>query len=146
TGWIAGSGAALAAAAGVPSVAARDSASLVQAVQARARITPRMALKSSADRRRGRAARSRDVDCMESSPSLCCDMVIEYRSTACPQHNRRRVARDSPGRLPPVARPRKLLESARMRRAQQLGRYHLFDRIAFGGMAEIYRAKTFDSG
>jgi serine/threonine protein kinase len=32
-----------------------------------------------------------------------------------------------------------------MRRAQQLGRYHLFDRIAFGGMAEIYRAKTFDS-
>jgi serine/threonine-protein kinase len=32
-----------------------------------------------------------------------------------------------------------------MRRAQQLGRYHLFDRIAFGGMAEIYRAKTFDA-
>lgn len=32
-----------------------------------------------------------------------------------------------------------------MRRAQQLGRYHLLDRIAFGGMAEIYRAKTFDS-
>lgn len=29
--------------------------------------------------------------------------------------------------------------------AQQLGRYHLMDRIAFGGMAEIYRAKTFDS-
>lgn len=29
-------------------------------------------------------------------------------------------------------------------RAQQLGRYHLLDRIAFGGMAEIYRAKTFD--
>ncbi|MCE9571925.1 MAG: serine/threonine protein kinase [Deltaproteobacteria bacterium] len=33
-----------------------------------------------------------------------------------------------------------------MRRAQQLGRYHLLDRIAFGGMAEIYRAKTFDAG
>jgi serine/threonine protein kinase len=32
-----------------------------------------------------------------------------------------------------------------VRRAQQLGRYHLLDRIAFGGMAEIYRAKTFDS-
>lgn len=32
-----------------------------------------------------------------------------------------------------------------MRRAQQLGRYHLLDRIAFGGMAEIYRAKTFDT-
>lgn len=32
-----------------------------------------------------------------------------------------------------------------MRRAQQLGRYHLLDRIAFGGMAEIYRAKTFDN-
>ena len=32
-----------------------------------------------------------------------------------------------------------------MRKALQLGRYHLFDRIAFGGMAEIYRAKTFDS-
>jgi serine/threonine protein kinase len=32
-----------------------------------------------------------------------------------------------------------------MRRAQQLGRYHLFERIAFGGMAEIYRAKTFDA-
>ncbi len=34
---------------------------------------------------------------------------------------------------------------AALRRAQQLGRYHLLDRIAFGGMAEIYRAKTFDS-
>jgi eukaryotic-like serine/threonine-protein kinase len=32
-----------------------------------------------------------------------------------------------------------------LRRAQQLGRYHLLDRIAFGGMAEIYRAKTFDA-
>jgi eukaryotic-like serine/threonine-protein kinase len=32
-----------------------------------------------------------------------------------------------------------------LRRAQQLGRYHLLDRIAFGGMAEIYRAKTFDT-
>jgi serine/threonine-protein kinase len=31
-----------------------------------------------------------------------------------------------------------------MPQAQQLGRYHLLDRIAFGGMAEIYRAKTFD--
>lgn len=29
--------------------------------------------------------------------------------------------------------------------ARQLGRYHLLDRIAIGGMAEIYRAKTFDS-
>ena len=28
--------------------------------------------------------------------------------------------------------------------AQQLGRYHLLDRIAYGGMAEIFRAKTFD--
>jgi serine/threonine-protein kinase len=33
-----------------------------------------------------------------------------------------------------------------MPRAQQLGRYHLLDRLAFGGMAEIYRAKTFDQG
>lgn len=32
-----------------------------------------------------------------------------------------------------------------MPQALQLGRYHLLDRIAFGGMAEIYRAKTFDS-
>jgi serine/threonine-protein kinase len=32
-----------------------------------------------------------------------------------------------------------------MPQAQQLGRYHLLDRIAFGGMAEIFRAKTFDS-
>jgi serine/threonine-protein kinase len=32
-----------------------------------------------------------------------------------------------------------------MQRAQQLGRYHLLDRIAFGGMAEIFRAKTFDA-
>lgn len=32
-----------------------------------------------------------------------------------------------------------------MKRAQQLGRYHLLDRIAFGGMAEIYRARTFDA-
>jgi serine/threonine-protein kinase len=31
-----------------------------------------------------------------------------------------------------------------MAKAIQLGRYHLLDRIAFGGMAEIYRAKTFD--
>jgi serine/threonine-protein kinase len=35
--------------------------------------------------------------------------------------------------------------TAPVRRAQQLGRYHLLDRIAFGGMAEIYRAKTFDA-
>ncbi len=35
--------------------------------------------------------------------------------------------------------------STPVRRAQQLGRYHLLDRIAFGGMAEIYRAKTFDA-
>ncbi len=32
-----------------------------------------------------------------------------------------------------------------MPQAQQLGRYQLLDRIAFGGMAEIYRAKTFDA-
>ena len=31
-----------------------------------------------------------------------------------------------------------------MQYAQQLGRYHLLDRVAFGGMAEIYRAKTAD--
>ena len=31
-----------------------------------------------------------------------------------------------------------------MRKSRQLGRYHLLDRIAFGGMAEIFRAKTFD--
>src|SRR5262245_41022658 len=31
-----------------------------------------------------------------------------------------------------------------MPHAQQLGRYHLLDRIAYGGMAEIFRAKTFD--
>jgi eukaryotic-like serine/threonine-protein kinase len=31
-----------------------------------------------------------------------------------------------------------------MPQAQQLGRYQLLDRIAFGGMAEIFRAKTFD--
>ncbi|HEY7956906.1 MAG TPA: protein kinase, partial [Polyangia bacterium] len=31
-----------------------------------------------------------------------------------------------------------------MPHAQQLGRYQLLDRIAFGGMAEIFRAKTFD--
>jgi eukaryotic-like serine/threonine-protein kinase len=32
-----------------------------------------------------------------------------------------------------------------MPQAQQLGRYQLLDRLAFGGMAEIFRAKTFDS-
>ncbi len=32
-----------------------------------------------------------------------------------------------------------------MPQAHQLGRYQLLDRIAYGGMAEIYRAKTFDS-
>src|SRR5947199_5730985 len=31
-----------------------------------------------------------------------------------------------------------------MPRAEQLGRDHLLDRIAFGGVAEIFRAKTFD--
>ncbi|HEY3351900.1 MAG TPA: serine/threonine-protein kinase [Polyangia bacterium] len=31
-----------------------------------------------------------------------------------------------------------------MPRTQQLGRYHLLDRLACGGMAEVYRAKTFD--
>lgn len=31
-----------------------------------------------------------------------------------------------------------------VQRAEQLGRYHLLDRIAYGGMAEIFRAKTFD--
>ncbi len=31
-----------------------------------------------------------------------------------------------------------------MQKAQQLGRYLLLDRIAYGGMAEIFRAKTFD--
>jgi serine/threonine-protein kinase len=40
---------------------------------------------------------------------------------------------------------RKLLRFEHVRKAQQLGRYHLLDRIAFGGMAEIYRAKTFDA-
>ena len=29
--------------------------------------------------------------------------------------------------------------------SEQIGRYHLLDRIAFGGMAEVFRAKTFDS-
>lgn len=32
-----------------------------------------------------------------------------------------------------------------VKKAQQLGRYHLLDRLAFGGMAEIYRAQTFDA-
>jgi eukaryotic-like serine/threonine-protein kinase len=32
-----------------------------------------------------------------------------------------------------------------VRRSQQLGRYHLLDRIACGGMAEVYRARTFDA-
>ncbi len=32
-----------------------------------------------------------------------------------------------------------------MQQAQQLGRYHLLDRVAFGGMAEIFRAKTADA-
>ncbi|MBK6848686.1 MAG: protein kinase [Proteobacteria bacterium] len=32
-----------------------------------------------------------------------------------------------------------------MQLAQQLGRYHMLDRIAYGGMAEIFRGKTFDS-
>jgi eukaryotic-like serine/threonine-protein kinase len=38
-----------------------------------------------------------------------------------------------------------ILNEQSMILAQQIGRYHLLDRIAFGGMAEIYRAKTFDS-
>ncbi|MBK8482115.1 MAG: serine/threonine protein kinase [Proteobacteria bacterium] len=31
-----------------------------------------------------------------------------------------------------------------MQFSQQLGRYHVLDRIAYGGMAEIFRGKTFD--
>jgi eukaryotic-like serine/threonine-protein kinase len=47
--------------------------------------------------------------------------------------------------LPTLCPPGKtLLRFDHVRRAQQLGRYHLLDRIAFGGMAEIFRAKTFD--
>jgi len=42
-------------------------------------------------------------------------------------------------------RPNARYARRELRRAQQLGRYHLLDRIAFGGMAEIYRAKTFDA-
>ena len=38
-----------------------------------------------------------------------------------------------------------MYDESALKRAQQLGRYHLLDRIAFGGMAEIYRARTFDS-
>jgi eukaryotic-like serine/threonine-protein kinase len=41
--------------------------------------------------------------------------------------------------------PRPRYHGRGLQRAQQLGRYHLLDRLAFGGMAEIYRAKTFDS-
>jgi serine/threonine protein kinase len=41
--------------------------------------------------------------------------------------------------------PRGRLRGPPLQTAQQLGRYHLLDRVAFGGMAEIYRAKTFDS-
>ena len=32
-----------------------------------------------------------------------------------------------------------------IQQAQQLGRYYLLDRVAFGGMAEIFRAKTRDA-
>ena len=46
-------------------------------------------------------------------------------------------------RLPPAVVL--VYAQAALKRAQQLGRYHLLDRIAFGGMAEIYRARTFDS-
>ena len=43
-----------------------------------------------------------------------------------------------------MIRFRAFLDST-MPQAHQLGRYLLLDRIAYGGMAEIYRAKTFDS-
>src|SRR5687767_9355168 len=49
------------------------------------------------------------------------------------------------GRCPPLEPRAAAGTLSAVRRAQQLGRYHLLDRIAFGGMAEIYRAKTFDS-
>ena len=45
----------------------------------------------------------------------------------------------------PLDPPAKAAYDRPLRRAQQLGRYHLIDRIAFGGMAEIYRTKTFDA-
>jgi serine/threonine protein kinase len=31
-----------------------------------------------------------------------------------------------------------------LKQTQQIGRYHVMDRIAYGGMAEIFRAKTYD--
>lgn len=37
------------------------------------------------------------------------------------------------------------MESVKARKTQRLGRYHLTDRIAFGGMAEIFRGFTFDA-
>src|SRR5687767_12909678 len=49
------------------------------------------------------------------------------------------------GRCPPLEPRAAAGTLSAVRRAQQLGRYHLLDRIAFGGMAEIYRAKTFDA-
>src|SRR5687767_10779953 len=50
------------------------------------------------------------------------------------------------GRCPPLEPRAAAGTLSTVRKAQQLGRYHLLDRIAFGGMAEIYRAKTFDVG
>ena len=32
-----------------------------------------------------------------------------------------------------------------MRRTRQLGRYHITERIAFGGMAELFRGFTFEA-
>src|SRR5262245_7425461 len=31
-----------------------------------------------------------------------------------------------------------------LKQTHQIGRYHVMDRIAYGGMAEIFRAKTYD--
>ena len=74
------------------------------------------------------------------------NLVHDYRTTDRSGHNTRRAPALPILSISSREAFQKLLESAYMRRAQQLGRYHLLDRIAFGGMAEIYRAKTFDAG
>ncbi|TMQ18875.1 MAG: serine/threonine protein kinase [Deltaproteobacteria bacterium] len=63
---------------------------------------------------------------------------------ACIIANPGEIARTSPTCSTGRAGIRRATLGSAVRRAQQLGRYHLLDRIAFGGMAEIYRAKTFD--
>src|SRR2546422_699180 len=102
---------------------------------------------------------------LEHTPPLRASPLSRYE--AAPEYRRTGVAAPSTAAPPHAGHPPVTNDTRRIRKprfprrpaggtvtgshrrampqAQQLGRYLLLDRIAYGGMAEIYRAKTFDA-